>query len=69
LIEIGRKHARNFDAGHHPSGNSAARVLAELRKLAAKRASAGDSKTATLVKSELDRIREHRASRLAGAQD
>lgn len=68
LIAIGRQHARNFDVGHHPSGNSAARVLAELRKLAAKGASPGDSQTATPVKSELDRIRKHRASRLAGAQ-
>jgi len=44
-------------------------VLTELRKLAAKRASAGDSQTATPVKSELDRLRERHARRLAGAQD
>jgi hypothetical protein len=69
LIQIGRQHARNFDAGHHPSGNSAARVLTELRKLAAKRASTRDSQTATPVKSELDRLRERHASRLADAQD
>lgn len=69
LIQIGRQHARNFDAGHHPSGNSAARVLTELRKLAAKHVLAVDSQTATPVKSELDRIRERHASRLAGAQN
>jgi len=35
LIEIGRKHARNFDAGHAPSGGGVQRVLTELRRLAA----------------------------------
>lgn len=37
LIEIGRRHARNFDAGHAPSGGGVQRVLTELRKLAAER--------------------------------
>lgn len=35
LVEIGRQHARNFDAGHAPSGSGVQRVLTELRKLAA----------------------------------
>ena len=69
LIQIGRQHARNFDAGHIPSGTACHRVLTELRKLAAKHVLAGDSQTATPVKSALDRIRERHASRLAGAQD
>lgn len=34
LIEIGRKHARDFDAGHAPSGGGVQRVLTELRTLA-----------------------------------
>ena len=68
LVEIGRQHARNFDAGHHPSGNSAARVLAELRKLAERMASQAAT-TATPVRSALDDIRARRAARLAGAQD
>ena len=34
LIEIGRQHARNFDAGHFPSGGGVQRVLTELRTLA-----------------------------------
>jgi hypothetical protein len=32
LIEIGRPHARNFDAGHAPSRGGVQRVLTELRK-------------------------------------
>lgn len=35
LVEIGRQHARNFDAGHFPSGGGMQRVLTELRRLAA----------------------------------
>jgi len=31
----GRQHARNFDAGHAPSGGGVQRVLTELRTLAA----------------------------------
>ena len=38
LIAIGRQHARNFDAGHAPSGGGVQRVLTELRRLAAERA-------------------------------
>ncbi|MGH4008289.1 MAG: hypothetical protein ACRDTH_09095 [Pseudonocardiaceae bacterium] len=34
LIAIGRQHARNFDAGHFPSGGGVQRVLTELRALA-----------------------------------
>jgi hypothetical protein len=39
LIAIGRQHARNFDAGHSPSGGAAQRVLTELRTLAERAAS------------------------------
>ena len=39
LIEIGRQHARNFDAGHFPSGGGMQRVLTELRRLAERAAS------------------------------
>jgi hypothetical protein len=38
LIEIGCRHARNFDAGRAPSGSGVQRVLTELRTLAAERA-------------------------------
>lgn len=68
LIEIGRRHARDFDAGHAPSGGAAQRVLAELRKLAERMASQAAT-TATPVRSALDDIRARRAARLAGAQD
>ena len=39
LIKIGRQHARNFDAGHFPSGGGVQRMLTELRKLAERAAS------------------------------
>jgi hypothetical protein len=61
LIEIGRKHARDFDAGHPPSGGGAQRVLTELRKLAERMASEA-AKTATPVRSALDDIRARRAA-------
>jgi hypothetical protein len=65
LIEIGRKHARDFDAGHAPSGGGVQRVLTELRKLAAKQTAT----RATPVRSELDNLRSRRAARLTGAQE
>jgi hypothetical protein len=65
LIEIGRKHARDFDAGHAPSGGRVQRVLTELRKLTAEQTAT----TATPVSSELDNLRARRAARLTGAQD
>jgi hypothetical protein len=65
LIEIGRQHARDFDAGHAPSGGGVRRVLTELRKLAAEQAAT----TATPVRSVLDNIRARRDARLAGVQD
>jgi hypothetical protein len=68
LVEIGRQHARNFDAGHAPSGSGAQRVLTELRKLAARTASR-TTETDTPVRSKLDDIRARRAERLADAQD
>jgi hypothetical protein len=68
LVEIGRQHARNFDAGHAPSGSGAQRVLTELRKLAERMAS-GATETATPARSELDNIRARRAARLAVAEN
>ena len=62
LVEIGRQHARNFDAGHAPSGGAAQRVLTELRKLAAEQI----AKTAPPVRSALDDLRARRDARLAG---
>ena len=62
MIEIGRQHARNFDAGHFPSGGGVQRVLTELRKLAAEQI----AKTATPVRSALDDLRARRDARLAG---
>jgi hypothetical protein len=58
-VEIGRQHARNFDAGHAPSGGATQRVLAELRKLAERTASQAAT-TATPVSSALDDIRARR---------
>jgi hypothetical protein len=64
LVEIGRQHARNFDAGHFASGGAAQRVLTELRKLAKRMASLA----ATPVRSGvLDALRARRAARLADA--
>ena len=68
LIEIGRRHARDFDAGHAPSGGAAQRVLTELRKLA-ERAASSAVEAATPVRSALDDIRARRAARLTGAQE
>jgi hypothetical protein len=64
LIQIGRMYARNFDAGHSPSGGGVQRVLTELRKLAERMVSPAPE-TATPVRSELDNIRARRAGRLA----
>jgi hypothetical protein len=68
LIEIGRRHARDFDAGHSPSGGAAQWVLIELRKLAERMASPA-VEAATPVHNELDNIRARLAARLTGAQD
>jgi hypothetical protein len=68
LIEIGRQHARNFDAGHFPSGGGMQRVLTELRRLAEHMASPAAT-TATPVRSELDDIRARCAGRLTDAAD
>jgi hypothetical protein len=68
LVEIGRQHARNFDAGHSPSGSGVQRVLTELRKLAGRMASQA-TETATPVRSKLDDLRARRAVRLADAQN
>jgi hypothetical protein len=66
-VEIGRQHARNFDAGHFASGGAAQRVLTELRKLAKHMASPAAT-MATLVSGVLDDLRARRAVRLTGAQ-
>lgn len=67
-MEIGHQHARNFDAGHFPSGGAAQRVLTELRTLA-KHMASSTAEAATPVRSELDDIRARRDARLADAQD
>jgi hypothetical protein len=63
LIEIGRQHARDFDAGHFASGTACHRVLTELRKLAKHMASPAAT-TATPVRSVLDDIRARCADRI-----
>jgi hypothetical protein len=63
LIEIGRRHARNFDAGHFPSGGGVQRVLTELRKLA-KRMASPAAEAATPVRSELDDLCARCADRI-----
>jgi hypothetical protein len=68
LVEIGHQHARNFDAGHAPSGTAAQRVLSELRKLAERTASR-TTETATPVRSKLDDLRARRAARLTDTQN
>jgi hypothetical protein len=68
LIEVGRQHARNFDAGHIPSGTACHRVLTELDKLA-ERAAAQAAEAATPGRNALDDIRARRAARLTSAQD
>jgi hypothetical protein len=68
LIEIGRKHARDFDAGHFASGGAAHRVLTELRTLA-DRAASQAAEAATPGRGELDDIRARRAARLAALAD
>jgi hypothetical protein len=67
-VEIGRQHARNFDAGHFPSGGAARRVLTELRKLAERMASPAAT-MATPVRNVLDDLRARQAARLTSAQE
>jgi hypothetical protein len=67
LIELGRMHARNFDAGHHPSGGGVQRVLSELRRLSQReeKAAAKAVQQAPIeqpVRSELDELRARRAT-------
>ena len=68
LVEIGRQHARNFDAGHAPSGSGVQRVLTELRRLSERMASRA-TETATPARSKLDDLRARRAARLTDAQN
>jgi hypothetical protein len=68
LIELGRMHARNFDAGHNPSGGGVQRVLAELRRLAQREEKAAAKQAAVQapveqpVRSQLDELRARRAT-------
>jgi hypothetical protein len=64
LIEVGRQHARNFDAGHIPSGTACQRVLTELRKLA-ERMAALAAEAATPGRNALEEIRARRGARRA----
>ncbi|MGH3795959.1 MAG: hypothetical protein ACRDSP_13840 [Pseudonocardiaceae bacterium] len=61
LVEIGRQHARDFDAGHSPSGGGVQRVLRELRTLA-NRVAPGAAAQQPEARSELDVLRERRAA-------
>jgi hypothetical protein len=65
LIEIGRHHARNADAGHSPSATATHRVLADLERRAAKYGTA--VRAAQSNGNDLDRIRGKRQQRLAGS--
>jgi hypothetical protein len=66
LIELGRMHSRNFDAGHHASGGGVQRVLAELRRLAQREEKAAVKAQAQTpvqpVRSQLDELRARRAN-------
>jgi hypothetical protein len=66
LIELGRMHARNFDAGHHASGGGVQRVLAELRRLAQREEKAASKQQAQTpvqpVRSQLDELRARRTN-------
>lgn len=67
LIEIGRMHARNFDAGYNPGGGGVERVLAQLRRLAQREerdtVKANATQPAEPVTSDLDVLRARRANR------
>jgi hypothetical protein len=66
LIEVGRRHAEDFDKGHEPSGGGIQRVLNELRKLA------GEWNSQIPVdqsQSELDAVRAKRNQRLSNPPD
>lgn len=66
LIELGRQHARNFGAGHSPSGSACQRVLAELRKLArdeVKTAARSEIPAVQQADSRVDEIRARRERR------
>lgn len=67
LIELGRQHARDFDAGHYPSGSGVQRVLTELRKLAERLERAREQSTKQQMGGQLDELRTRRVDRLANA--
>jgi hypothetical protein len=66
LIEIGRRHAQDFDKGHEPSGGGVQRVLTELRKLHREWSSL---LPAEQPRSELDIVRHKRNQRLSDPPD
>jgi hypothetical protein len=66
LIQIGRRHAQDFDAGHEPSGGGVQRVLKELRAIAE---SWTNPQTAQKPVSDLDAVRAKRNSRLSPTSD
>lgn len=66
LIEIGRRHAQDFDKGHEPSGGGVQRVLTELRKLHREWSSL---LPADQPRSELDAVRAKRNQRMSDSPD
>jgi hypothetical protein len=66
LIQIGRRHAEDFDKGHEPSGGGIQRVLTELRKLSREWNS---QLPANPQQSELDAVRAKRDQRLSDSPD
>lgn len=64
LIQIGRRHAQDFDKGHEPSGGGVQRVLKELRALSQEWVDVTDKPV-----SDLDAIRAKRNSRLSDTPD
>jgi hypothetical protein len=68
LIEVGRRYARDFDAGHFASGTACHRVLIELSKLAERMASQA-AEAATPGRNAFEDIRARRAARLTGIRE
>lgn len=63
LIQIGRRHAEDFDKGHEPSGGGVQRVLKELRAIHAE----WDQSPQDKPVSDLDAVRAKRNNRLSGS--
>lgn len=66
VIQVGRRHAQDFDAGHEPSGAGVQRVLIDLRKL---RSAWSEQKPPDQPVSDLDAVRAKRNHRLSAAPD